>query len=283
MYDTIEKLDQSTIQHGKSNDRIYLMKLAKDDYPAILDKIEKLANKMQYSKIFAKIPKWAVSGFVEAGFTKEAHIPQFYNGEVDALFYGKFLSPKRAQLDAQQLSIIKNNIKLAREKQGKNAAKKLADSFDLRELGASDTTQLADLYRTVFASYPFPIFEEAYLKKTMAENIVYFGVFKGKRLIAASSAEMDVKSQNVEMTDFATHPDFTGNNLSVFLLQKMEEAMQQRGMKTLYTIARSLSPGMNITFAKLDYKFSGTLVNNTNIFGTIESMNVWYKRVAIES
>jgi hypothetical protein len=45
----------------------------------------------------------------------------------------------------------------------------------------------------------------------------------------------------------------------------------------LYTIARAISVGMNITFARCGYDFGGTLVNNTQIAGRIESMNVWYK------
>jgi len=34
---------------------------------------------------------------------------------------------------------------------------------------------------------------------------------------------------------------------------------------------------MNITFAKAGYRYAGTLVNNTDISGTIESMNVWWR------
>ena len=34
---------------------------------------------------------------------------------------------------------------------------------------------------------------------------------------------------------------------------------------------------MNITFAKHGYSFAGTLTNNTQISGQLESMNVWYK------
>ena len=34
---------------------------------------------------------------------------------------------------------------------------------------------------------------------------------------------------------------------------------------------------MNITFARQGYAFSGTLYNNTNISGNLESMNVWHK------
>jgi putative beta-lysine N-acetyltransferase len=114
----------------------------------------------------------------------------------------------------------------------------------------------------------------------MDENIQYYGIYYKNKLIAASSAEMDIEMKNAEMTDFATDPEFAGNSLSLILLRKMEEEMMRKEMKVLYTIARSFSPGMNITFAKQDYEFSGTLINNTNIFGKIESMNVWYKIIS---
>jgi beta-lysine N6-acetyltransferase len=34
---------------------------------------------------------------------------------------------------------------------------------------------------------------------------------------------------------------------------------------------------MNKTFAALGYRYGGTLVNNTQICGDLESMNVWHK------
>jgi putative beta-lysine N-acetyltransferase len=82
------------------------------------------------------------------------------------------------------------------------------------------------------------------------------------------------------MTDFATLPDFRGNNLALLLLREMEAHMRLAKYNTLYTIARSMSPGMNITFAKNSYEYAGTLKNNTNISGNIESMNVWYKHLS---
>ena len=86
-------------------------------------------------------------------------------------------------------------------------------------------------------------------------------------------------SQNVEMTDFATLPEALGHGLALSLLETMESAMCRRNMHTAHTIARARSPGMNITFSKAGYTFAGTLINNTNISGGIESMNVWYKRL----
>jgi hypothetical protein len=48
-------------------------------------------------------------------------------------------------------------------------------------------------------------------------------------------------------------------------------------MRIAYTIARSLSYPVNSLFSRAGYSFGGTLVKNTNICGSFESMNVWYK------
>ena len=116
--------------------------------------------------------------------------------------------------------------------------------------------------------------------KPWQENIAYYCVRNDNRIVALASAEMDHEGLNVEMTDFATLPDYAGNGYALFLLHRMEQDMRQRGYLTSYTIARSESIGMNITFAKLSYTCAGTLVNNTNISGQIESMNVWYKHLS---
>jgi beta-lysine N6-acetyltransferase len=81
------------------------------------------------------------------------------------------------------------------------------------------------------------------------------------------------------MTDFATLPKFLGNNFSVIILKYLERKLINKNYRTLYTIARSESAGMNISFKKCGYQYSGTLINNTNISGNIESMNIWYKNL----
>jgi hypothetical protein len=59
----------------------------------------------------------------------------------------------------------------------------------------------------------------------------------------------------------------------------MEAYLLDKGFKTLYTIARLKSLPMNKTFLISHYRYAGTLTNNTQIAGRIESMNVWYKNV----
>lgn len=283
-FDSIEKLRNSVIQHGPSSNRIYLMKLKREDHPDIIPDLVKMAEENRYGKIFAKVPSWAVDAFLDHGFSKEAEVPGFYNGETDAVFLGRFLKDERREVPKDIQEKISEIITIAESKAGQVTGKQDEDDeppFELRRLEKEDAQTLTKLYAKVFESYPFPIFEREYIVHTMEEDMIcYYGAFDKKgELVAASSAEMDKKAENAEMTDFATHPDYRGHGTALYLLDLMERDMKERGFPVLYTIARAISAGMNITFAKAGYRFTGTLVNNTNISGHIESMNVWYKKL----
>jgi beta-lysine N6-acetyltransferase len=274
MNDQLEKIGNSQIQHGTDNNRIYLMKLDPADLPGITKQLDALAVKNGYTKIFAKVPVPHAAAFVHDGYREEGKIPRFYDGKTDAVFLGKFINPAREI--SPQREEIEQIIALAQSKTG-SALKPLPDGYSLRPAVESDAGELAELYRQVFASYPFPIHDPAYLIETMRSHVCYFIAEKAGRIAAASSGEMDKENRNAEMTDFATLPEHLGRGLAVQLLRFMEPEMTKRNIATLYTIARAVSPGMNITFAKCGYTFGGTLINNTQISGSIESMNLWYK------
>ena len=275
MGDINETIGNSLIQHGKSSNRVYLMKLAKADYPQIIDQIEDLAETNNYTKIFAKVPAWAKDGFIAKGYIIEAQVPGFYHGREDALFLGKYLDSKRAKSnDAEQIEEI---ITFTSQMEIAKYHIELAAHYNFTILTEKDAQKLAEIYRKVFKTYPFPIHDPDYLVQTMGENIVYFGIWDNERLVAVSSCEMDEKAKNVEMTDFATLPEYRKQGLAAYLLAQMEAEMKDRGIITAYTIARAISFGMNITFAKQHYQYAGTLINNTDISGGIESMNIWFK------
>lgn len=275
MTDQIEVLGNSTIQHGPGNDRVYLMKLARQDSHTIVDQIHDLATNRGYSKIFAKVPATALNLFLDNGYELEATIPMFYQTEA-ACFLGKYYSEDRkTERKAEQL----HTVLTAAARQQKTGRQGLPHGFICRITDEDDTDTMAQIYRKVFASYPFPIFDPAYLKEIMGST-VFFGIWQGPELVALSSAEIDRESLTVEMTDFATLPDYRGNGLALHLLQRMEDEMELRGIRSFHTIARAYSYGMNITFARNGYAYAGTLTNNTNIFGNLESMNIWHKRLA---
>jgi putative beta-lysine N-acetyltransferase len=279
MNDTVEVLrNGSKIQHGKLNDRIYLMKLAEEDCPEIIDALQSLAKENNYTKIFCKVPKWAGPLFMGNGYMLEAFVPKFYNNLVDAFFVSKFLSSDRL-LDIETTRLNELSRLLSEKDNGNIGKKKVDPAFRVRRLGPEDVGSITKIYAEVFQSYPFPIHDPDYILKTMQDHIHYYGVEKGDRMIALSSAETDREGQNAEMTDFATSFGFQGNNLSCLLLDAMEQEMKKQGIRTLYTIARLNSTAMNKTFLRFDYIYSGTLIKNTNIAGKIESMNVYYKPI----
>ncbi len=275
MKDQIEKLGTAQIQHGKASDRIYLMKLGGEDAAGIIRRIQDLASREQYSKIFCKVPASARVAFEHANYTLEATVPGFFNGTMAGLFFSKFLDPNRAEEThrAEHESVIL----AARAKAGMGPAEPGVSGLSWRVCEEKDAPAMAEVYGEVFESYPFPIHDPAYLVETMRSHVLYFGVWRDEKLIALSSAEMDKEARNAEMTDFATLPSERGAGLGAHLLAQMEPAMRERGIRTAYTIARAVSHGMNITFAKLGYSYAGRLINNTQISGALESMNVWYK------
>jgi len=275
--DIIEKFEGSVIQHGSYNNRIYLIKLTPEASSTTPHNLIDLARKSNYSKIFAKVPEYHSDIFFAAGFEEEARIPGLYAGKLTAVLMGFYLNAERAE--EPDLGKMDEILKIVIEKQDIKSKCHLTDDFTLRICTESDVASMTDIYKTIFQSYPFPIHDPAYILETMKSHVDYFGIEANGRLVTVSSAEMDKQSSNVEMTDFATLPEWRGNGFAQCLLLQMEKAMKDKGIKTAYTIARAMSVGMNVTFSKAGYRFGGRLKNNTNISGNIESMNVWYKHL----
>ena len=280
-FDRTARIGKAQIQYGPVSDRVYVMRWNGADPEHVLPRLQSLAESENLGKIIAKIPISVAPGFLDAGYRLEAGIPGYYGGREAAVFMGRY--PDRSRRHPENREKLEHVLILAAqnasESEGDVADFKSPD-LELREATRDDIGQMATIYRKVFETYPFPIHEPAYLLDTMNQDVRYFAAVAGDRLVALSSAEMDPKRLGVEMTDFATLPEWRGRGLASLLLDKMEIAMRQSGMRTAYTIARAPSAGINIVFARKGYDFGGTLVNNTNIAGTIESMNVWHKNLA---
>lgn len=274
-FDSIIQFKNSLIQYGKNSDRVYLMKLDSNENE-VISFIEQLAIENDLGKIFTKVPETSIQAFLNNNYRIEAEIPNFFKSD-KCYFASKFVKKEREFVSKEDALEIENNIKLAKSK-ANSKTKEFDSSIRIKVLDLKDLEKAAELYRIVFKSYPFPIFDASYLESTL-DHIMYFGAFVNGQLVACSSSEMCVQDSSVEMTDFATLPDYLGKNISSMLLFTMENVMKANGINTSYTIARAMSKGMNITFAKNAYTFSGTLINNTDIFGKIESMNVWYKHL----
>jgi putative beta-lysine N-acetyltransferase len=279
MQDKIEIIGKgSKIQHGEFNKRVYLMKLNANDSPFIIQQINNLARKYKYSKIFCKVPEWTAPLFYANGFILEAQIPNFYSGKETAFLVSKFLNSDRLlEIETDKLYEFSKVLKEADKMQNGRFAKE--SKYQIRKLDKNDTEKITEVYRKVFETYPFPIHSPRYILQTLNEGVQYYAVETEGQMVALSSAEVDKQELNAEMTDFATLPQYRGKGLALMLLRKMEKEMELQGIKTLYTIARLNSTGINKIFLRMGYTFSGTLIKNTNIAGKIESMNVYYKHI----
>ncbi len=254
------------------------MKLDPADLPGIIEDLSDIARNERYAKIFVKIPVRSSPWFKADGYIIEAVIPNLFRGEEDGYFMSKFLDSDRVHFLPDKKLHELGALLMENPVHKGNIA--LSDRFTYRPLNESDIEEMISVYREVFRSYPFPIHDPSYLEKLInTGEALFFGVFEKteNRLVALSSAETDRKGNHAEMTDFATLPEYRGNKLSVFLLKKMEKAVKELNIQTVFTIARLQSIPMNKTFLNQNYTFGGTLINNTHIAGSIESMNIYYK------
>ncbi|NLD91636.1 MAG: putative beta-lysine N-acetyltransferase [Fibrobacter sp.] len=276
-HDSIVHMRNSLIQHGKWNDRIYLMHLGTTDVPEIIDDILKLGRQNSYGKIFAKIPASAGQAFQNAGFCVEARIPRgLINGE-DLLFVSLFCKKARAvHRDAAQCQEVLNGLQ---DSSNNQPIPLLPNGWKMETLGPQDASDMAHIYSEVFLSYPFPIDSPSYIREIMAEKSgVFFGIRDAERnLVALSSSEINTLLSIAEMTDFATLPYIRGRHCAGNLLSVMEHDAVAHGVVTAFTIARASSASMNRVFARAGYQYGGTLKQNTNIGGDLEDMNVWYR------
>lgn len=277
MFDTTEVFSKSLIQHGPNNNRIYLMKLHPgEEVDSLLGQLEGLAASRGYSKIIAKVPEHLGHYFQDRNYKLEARVPNLFMGREDGCFYGKFRDPDRGSLPKSERELMKE-VKEVAEGSSEISEDELPGDIEIRKLNQEDVPALVTLYKEVFKVYPFPIFKEGYLREAMETHAEYYGAWDHGKLVAACAAEMDFDALNAEMTDFAALPSHRGQNLSYFLLQEMMSQTAAEGIKTVYSMARANSFGMNKNFERSGFQYGGVLVNNTHIGQSIESLNIWYR------
>lgn len=278
--DAIVTIGRSLVQHGSHSDRVYLMRLAPEDCPAIISDLEALASQKGYGKIFAKIPESLTKEFLDAGYVAEAMVPGFFpaltgQGRENGFFLARYLDATRSiEPDpARVLDVLRN----AKVRKLVSKPRREQQQWNVAAMTPDDAPAMAALYARVFATYPFPITDPEFIRTTMDSHVLYFALKAQGEIVALASCETEAEHNVVEMTDFATLPQMRGAGAAFHLLGHMERKMCDLGYHTAFTIARATSYGMNISFSRHGYRYAGTLTRNTQISGTLESMNVWYK------
>ncbi|WP_456274337.1 putative beta-lysine N-acetyltransferase [Bacillus sp. AK031] len=267
----ISKMASLDIYFDSFNQRIRV-----DGYTGNLDEIHKLiqfhADKANAEKVIVKSRREHLLAFLSSGFELEAVVGGYFEGS-DVYFLSKFLTEKRKVplhwMKAE--NVFENVMQLEAD------SKKPLHAFTLHKAGISDAERLAGLYESVFPVYPVPLQKPEFVRKSIESGTVFLFIERKNEIISAASAEINFRHRNAELTDCATHPSFRGGGLMKQLLSGLEQYLVEQQIYCAYTIARSLSFGMNAAFKQLGYHYGGRLVNNCYILDKIEDMNVWWK------
>ncbi|MEH6936774.1 putative beta-lysine N-acetyltransferase [Bacillus sp. JJ664] len=239
----------------------------------LIERIEKLAKEYQYTKLIIKTRKEHLYSFLQKGYMIEALVKGYFQGS-DAFFVTKYNSlDRRNSLYWSQ----GDDILEAVLKSDKLKGKIIPEGYHLRRADKKDAKKLANLYGQVFQVYPTPLNEAAYVEKTMDEDTIYWVYEKEGSIVSAASAEIDLAQRNAELTNCATLVDHRKHGLMKEIMKKLEQDLVSQSIYCSYTIARSLSYGMNAAFHQLGYMYTGRMTNNCYIYDKLEDMNIWVK------
>ncbi len=239
--------------------------------------LDSLCIKNEFGKVWGKLRQEDADFLSAYGFSQEAAILNYYGDKSNAIVCSKFYFDRHVSTSAGESKRVLQEV--GRKINRSNGPGQMPPGFLFKFAEPKDMPALAELYRRVFKSYPYPVFDKDYLASTL-DHVIYGLVFQENNLVAAASAEIDFSLGNSEMTDFATKSCARGKGLASLILAKLENKLAEMGVSCLYTIARCTSLGMNLVFLRSGYCYTGTLVNNCHIAGGFEDMNVWCKSIS---
>lgn len=239
----------------------------------LIERVEKLAKEHRYTKLIIKTRKEHLYSFLQKGYMIEALVKGYFQGS-DAFFVTKYnsLNRRNSLYWSQGDDILEAVLKSDRLKE-----KTIPEGYYLRRADKKDAKKLANLYGQVFQVYPTPLNEAAYVEKTMDEGTIYWVYESEGIIVSAASAEIDLSQRNAELTNCATLVEHRKHGLMKEIMKKLEQDLVSQSIFCSYTIARSLSYGMNAAFHQLGYMYTGRMTNNCYIYDKLEDMNIWVK------
>lgn len=269
------RIDRTKIYVDYTNKRVKIIDLNNISVQN-LKRIIHFSSREHLGKITCNCDSENFEIFVEAGFSSEGKINGYFKGK-DAFCMSYFISSDRK--NCSNFSKKELLVKQCLDVRNKFIHRGDKSIYCIRNANEKDIKEMVKLFSAVFSTYPSPVYDEEFLKETMNEKVLYkIAVYNGK-IIAIASADMDKENLNAEITDCATYPDYRGKGILSNIIYSLELDLKAKGFLTLYSLSRAINPGINIVLSKHNYNFAGRLVNNCNICGTFEDMNIWVKNI----
>ncbi|OVE68822.1 putative beta-lysine N-acetyltransferase [Clostridium diolis] len=273
--DYYTKIDRTKAFVDLTNKRLKILDLNAISLQS-LKRIIHFASKLHLGKIICNSNKESLEAFVSAGFAIEGRINGYFKGE-DAFCMSYYINSDRNICSnfTQKDLLVKQCLSL----QNSYVYNKNNQVYQIRTATENDISEIIKLFSAVFLTYPTPIYNQEYLKETMNNKILYKVAVYDEKIVSIASADMDMKNLNAEITDCATSPAYRGKGILANVIYSLECDLKAKGFLTLYSLCRAINPSINFVLSKHNYKFTGRMVNNCNICGTFEDMNIWVKNI----
>lgn len=257
------------------NQRLRVLNYRAEDVGPLVMALRRLADANGFDKIIVMASHDDWQGFLRFGYVLEA-VLEYYHGGEDAFIVSKFRSQERLYSP----NLMDETLVIERiTADGAVAAprKEVPEGYSIRLARRDDIFSLLGLYAEIFDSYPSPLKHASYLEHIFQKESLFAVCIHDGSVVAAASAELMPNQRAAELTDCATRNEARGKGLMSHLLLRLEEELCRRDYVCAYTMARARSYGMNSVFHNLGYEYTGRLINNCDIYGAYEDMNIWVK------
>lgn len=257
------------------NRRIKVIDYRAQDYAAMVEKLRFLAEANRFDKVWIKAAQTDWEQFLRYGYVLEGLLKYANRGRT-AYMMSRFCSQKRLQSPQLMKEIGLIEEIMARSRRAE--PRPLPAGYVLDYARERDLDGMLTLYRHVFKTYPSPLTYREYLTAVLHRDALFRVIRNAAgQVVSVASAELDPSHLAAELTDCATHPDERGKGLMSVILDALEGDLRKAGYKCAFTMARARSYGMNAAFHALGYEFNGRMINNCDIYGAFEDMNLWVK------
>ena len=213
------------------------------------------------------------AGLRDEGFTCEATIQDFYNGEDECFVMGAWPDSRRRGLaDRERVERVIEFVEQVPPDTSRALAVTARASTD-------DAEDVARLIGDTFDQYPTPSYDPSYIAADIERGTPYRIVRQGSEVVACASASLIEGAGAAELTDCATRPSSRGKGLMQSLLTALLDDLERLEFSTAFTMARANQVGMNIVFKRLGFDYNGTMAQSCRIGRGLEDMNVWSRPV----
>ncbi|MEY9869007.1 putative beta-lysine N-acetyltransferase [Peribacillus sp. B2I2] len=266
------------LYHDHANQRLRM-----DDYRGNIKKAMAralvIAKEQGFTKVILKARNEDLSAALGQGYMMEGILSRYFNGN-DAYCMAFYLTDERRTSDfwVKEDKVIQDVSEIPRLMD----MQKIPENYILRFATDEDVQELANLYGEIFETYPTPMNDERYIKKVMEEGTIFSVIEYEGSIVSAASAEVNEMYHNAELTDCATIPHHRKHGFMKVLISALEQELIRKNIYCSYSLARSLSMGMNAVFHQLGYEYGGRLTKNCNIWDKYEDMNIWGKDLSFK-